>query len=69
VQEASKLKGLLAFLIKSIYKLSFEEVVSGKKPELQISFEVLLTKTHRISLTPLKYIVHVTSVLLSFPLA
>ncbi|KRE70424.1 hypothetical protein ASL11_11975 [Paenibacillus sp. Soil750] len=41
--ETSKNKGLLAFLIKTIYKLSFEVVFRIEKAELQISFEVLLT--------------------------
>jgi hypothetical protein len=42
VQETSKLKGLLVFLVNLIYKLSFEVVVRGKKAELQLGFEVLL---------------------------
>jgi hypothetical protein len=40
LQEASKLKGLLAFHIKSIYKLSFEVVYWSEKPDLQIRFEL-----------------------------
>jgi hypothetical protein len=42
VQETSKLKGLLVFLVKVIYKLSFEVVLYIKKADLQIGFEVLL---------------------------
>jgi hypothetical protein len=46
VQEISKLKGLLVFLIKVIYKLSFEVVFPAKNAELQISFEVLFTNMY-----------------------
>jgi hypothetical protein len=46
MQEPSKRKGkgLLAFQIISIYKLSFEVIFWIEEPEIQISFEVLVTK-------------------------